>query len=543
MVWLTKARKPNEASPADGGRLEGLAAAMDAAGLGYWIYTPATGALQTSAGLRRIFGKAFPTTVVAEQLYRWFFADSDEEQTELMRWRAEAWRHAWSGKSMFNEEHLARRRDGAEVWVRSIVNSELDAEGRPVRVFGLCQDIDSTKRREIAGVAAGEQIAEESRHKTDFLATMSHEIRTPLNGVLGMAQLLARSELDERQSKCVQVIQSSGKAMLSMLNDALDLSKIEKGLIELCIEPLDLTALAQEVLDSARAHAEDKGLALRLDVEEGMGGPYLGDAQRIRQILANLTFNALKFTTSGSVAIALARSPANPDLVRLNIIDTGPGIAEAECAEIFERFRQTKSEATHGAGRGAGLGLAICSELATLMGGAVGVQSKVGVGSTFWADIQLSRPDERQDAEPQEDASGASPWDGEKEDEQVRILIAEDDPTNQKVFLGALEMSGYEIDIANDGVEAIEALERKRFDLVLMDINMPRMSGDEAIVQIRAADAPFKSVPIIVVTALTSRDARRQYCEMGANDYLAKPIDIEVLVKKVDSMVSALTQA
>ena len=536
MLAFTRERRTTSEKVIESGRLEGLSAAMDAAGIGYWIFSVATNALQASRGVEKIFGSSFSDTATLDELFRFFDDEDHAVGTAVAELRAAAWRDALAGKTLFDEEHLVHRADERPLWVRSIVSAEFGSDGKLSRIFGLCIDVDDRRRRELASVEAGERAAEESRFKTDFLATMSHEIRTPLNGVLGIAQLLERTRLDEQQSEFVESIRASGQAMLSLLNDALDLSKIEKGLVELVIAPVDLGALARETLESARGQAVEKGLTLEARIDPALDCCRLADASRVRQIIANLVFNALKFTERGSVTLELSASP-DGDGVRVSVADTGPGVPEDEQAKIFERFRQSSGEVALGGGRGTGLGLSICTELVRLMRGELGLRSKTGEGATFWADMPLPRAE----APPVQDAARSKTPEPRafEDDGSVRILVAEDDLTNQKVFSGALAPTGYDVVIVNNGLEAIEKIEAERFDLVLMDLNMPQMSGDEAIIKIRASEEHWRDVPIVVVSAVTHRDARRQFSEIGANDYLPKPIDIEALLKKMRNLLGA----
>lgn len=529
-----------DAKPAvETGRLDGLTSAMTAAGIGYWIYSAAAKTLQTSPGLEAIYGAAFPAETALDALFDQFCRDESGVGSAVSELRAASWAEALAGGAQFDEEHLIKRADGQSVWIRSIVSAERSADGAVQRIFGLSIDIDDQRRRELANAKAGEQIAEESRQKTDFLTTMSHEIRTPLNGVLGIAQLLERTELDPKQSGYVKSIRASGDAMLSLLNNALDLSKIEKGLVELTLAPTDLPALAQEIVDSARGQAVAKGLALEVRLDPALERWRLADGARLRQIIANLVFNALKFTDKGSVTVAL--TPAQTEgSVKISVVDTGPGVPEAEQADIFERFRQTKAEASRGGDRGTGLGLSICLELARLMGGQLGLQSKLGAGSTFWAELPLAPAPQAAESDANSAApAGAAGGRAFENEQTVRILIAEDDPTNRQVFEGALEPTGYQLVMVENGLEALEKIETERFDLILMDHNMPKMSGDEAILKIRASDEAWRDVPIIVVSALTHRDARKRFREVGANDYLPKPLEIDALLKKVTAIINA----
>ncbi len=362
-----------------------------------------------------------------------------------------------------------------------------------------------------------------SRAKSSFLAMASHEIRTPLNGVLGMAQALERDALSPQQRERVAVIRRSGEALLAVLNDVLDVSKIEAGGLELECAPFNLEALARTAHAGFGASAAEKGLAFDLRIEDSARGFFLGDEARVRQVLANLISNALKFTESGAVEVTVAGSSRG---VRLAVLDTGVGIAPDRAEQIFEKFVQADASTTRRFG-GTGLGLAICKELCTAMGGTIAVRSELGLGSLFTVDLSLAQspapaPAAEAPAEPlaQRAAVGA-----------MRVLAAEDNAMNQIVLRILLDQIGVETVIVDSGVEAVSAWETTDFNLILMDIQMPGMDGPTAARAIRDREAATTRprTPIVALTANAMTDQVESYAASGMDAVVAKPIDVAAL--------------
>jgi signal transduction histidine kinase/CheY-like chemotaxis protein len=378
--------------------------------------------------------------------------------------------------------------------------------------------------REAEALGAAVNAAEAaSRAKTSFLAMASHEIRTPLNGVLGMAQALERDNaLSPEQRERVAVIRHSGEALLHVLNDVLDVSKIEAGKLELDYAPFDLEALAWAAHAEFSPSAARKGLAFDLQVDDTACGFFMGDAGRVRQVLVNLISNALKFTEAGAVEVVVA----GPTLgVRLLVRDTGVGIAPSRVEQIFEKFVQADSSTTRRFG-GTGLGLAICKELCAAMGGTIAVESSLGTGSCFVVDLPLARCPAPAPANTAPLAVADS--DGLK---AMWVLAAEDNAVNQLVLRTLLDQIGVEAVIVESGAEAFSAWEASAFDLILMDIQMPEMDGPSAARAIRAREAATgrRRTPIIAVTANAMTDQIEAYAAAGMDGFVAKPIDVAAL--------------
>jgi signal transduction histidine kinase/CheY-like chemotaxis protein len=359
-----------------------------------------------------------------------------------------------------------------------------------------------------------------SRAKSSFLAMASHEIRTPLNGVLGMAQALERDDLSPQQRERVAVIRHSGEALLSVLNDVLDVSKIEAGKLELECAPFDLEALARTAHAAFTASAAKKGLTFDLHIEDSARGFFSGDAGRVRQVLVNLISNALKFTEAGAVEVALAGIAQG---VRLSVRDTGVGIAPSRVDQIFEKFVQGDSSTTRRFG-GTGLGLAICKDLCTAMGGTIAVKSEVDRGSFFVVELPLARCPAPHEATPAPAADGGAL-------KAMWVLAAEDNAVNQLVLRTLLAQIGVEAVMVESGAAVVSAWEATAFDLILMDIQMPEMDGPSAARAIRAREAATgrPRTPIIALSANAMTDQVESYAAAGMDGFVAKPIDVAAL--------------
>ena len=354
--------------------------------------------------------------------------------------------------------------------------------------------------------------------KSQFLANMSHEIRTPLNGVLGMAEVVAMGDLTPVQRQRVEVIRQSGQGLLSILNDVLDLSKIEAGKLDIVESDFDLATLTEGARQTFAGPAAEKSLALTVEVEPAALGIWRGDADRLRQILNNLLSNAVKFTAEGAVH---ARFSAVAGGLKLVVRDTGIGIPSSALPTLFDKFVQADATTTRRFG-GTGLGLAICRELALLMGGVVTVDSREGVGSAFTLQLPLKHG-RTVDAAPSAEGPARS--------RRLRLLVADDNPTNQKVLAALLTPLQPDLHMVDDGRQAVEAWRSGDYDAILMDIHMPVMDGVDATRQIRAEEAAAgrPRIPILAVTADAMSHQVAAFLAAGMDDHVAKPVELAKL--------------
>lgn len=374
---------------------------------------------------------------------------------------------------------------------------------------------------------AKEQAESANRTKTEFLATLSHELRTPLSVVLGFTQLLRSTELTAEQREFVALIDRSGNSLLQQINDLLDLSKIEAGRMDLEAIPFDLRTVCQEVVALLSPKAAEKQLSLGLDFALPTNTPLLGDPARVRQVLLNLADNALKFTEHGGVCIEVR--PQGEGGLRLSVIDTGIGIEPGTQPLLFSKFTQADSSTTRRYG-GTGLGLAISKRLVELMGGKIGVLSEPGKGSRFWFTLASSQASPIAPTAPEVETQVSAPLAVEAVvAAPLRVLVAEDDPTNQRVVSLFLQKLGCEVDWANNGREAVARFRAQTYDVVLMDCYMPEMDGFEATAEIRRAATSGKRVPIIALSASAMDEDRRKCVAAGMDEFMTKPIIVEQL--------------
>jgi signal transduction histidine kinase/ActR/RegA family two-component response regulator len=407
------------------------------------------------------------------------------------------------------------------------------------RKAGISIDITELAKRQKELDRAREIAEAASAAKTAFLANMSHEIRTPLNGVLGMAQALAQDGLAPTQKEKVDTLIESGRTLMTVVNDILDLSKIEAGKVEIAPVSLDIISGLQSTIELFRPKAMEKGLELSLTVDLDMPRMLRLDPVRTRQCLTNLLSNAIKFTEAGRVEVAARmRKCGDASVLELTVADTGIGMTEEQVGRLFSDFMQADDSTTRRFG-GTGLGLSITQRLARLMGGDVTVKSQPGRGSIFC--VLIAVEEVREIAGNVAGAAGAA---SAKVDlNGRRVLLADDNAINRKVAMMFMKPFGLEVVEATNGVEALAKLAAEPFDVVLMDIHMPVMDGIEAVKRIKACGAPWADIPIIALTANAMQGDKERYLALGMSFYVAKPIDQRELFTALNNAVQLKLRA
>jgi signal transduction histidine kinase/ActR/RegA family two-component response regulator len=438
-----------------------------------------------------------------------------------------------------SDDRVSRSRYNREKRARQEAERLLDDKSRELwevnqRILSQAEDLERTVEARTEALRHATELAEANNQaKTIFLASMSHEIRTPLNGVLGMAEALSDTQLTADQRDMVSTIVNSGSTLLSVLNDILDISKVEAGQLDIECIPVDVMALAQGTKELYALKAQEKGLVLDLEVTAPARCWVESDPTRLRQVAGNLISNAIKFTAKGSVKVCIDMQKIGPKLnLIIEVADTGQGISPDQMRDLFKPFQQLDSSVTRKFG-GTGLGLSISQQICELMNGSISVESRVGVGTVFTALVKVKKA-EAVHAETSQSVDAAR---AVLDSRVWRILVAEDNRTNQLVLTKLLKDIDLDLQIVADGQCAVSTYQTGSFDLILMDINMPKMGGIEAARKIRSyeQDSGSSNVAIIALTANSMKHQIDEYLSAGMSGHLAKPLRKADLIQALAS--------
>lgn len=516
--------------------------AIEVSGLGKWHWDMATDEIDWSERCHELLDLPVNTRITYSDFIRRAHPDDrDKIRSEI-------------NSCVENHSHYAAEfrvvwGDGTIHWMSVLGRISYNPDGQPGHLEGVMMDISKTKEVELALREAKDAAVSANRAKSTFLATMSHEIRTPLNGVLGMLEILSLTPLSREQLTTLEVVRQSGKSLQRLIDDILDLSKIDAEKLELYPEPVAVGTLITDVQALYDGMARSLGLELTCSVDTEISPALMIDSTRLKQVLNNLVSNALKFTKTGGISIDVKKlkEDEKTEWLQFRVTDTGIGISAELQARLFQPFTQAERSTSRHYG-GTGLGLTICRRLAELMDGSIELASEVGIGTTLTLTLPFEKADpanlsdlsmEHKTRELKDSTSQrrAAPTIEEAETEGTLVLIVDDHPTNRMVLLRQLNMLGYAAECAEDGVQGLDKWQSGRFGLILCDCNMPRMDGYEMTQSIRekeAASSEARRIPIIACTAnALSRDAERCLAA-GMDDYLPKPTEILHLLNKLN---------
>ena len=449
----------------------------------------------------------------------------------------------------FKGEFINNRKDGTPFWARNAISPVKDEFNNIVQFVSITEDITEQKDSEEALrkhrdhlqemiaeqtkdlLLSKEQAEKANKAKSVFLATMSHEIRTPMNAIIGMTELVQETALNETQSKHLNTVYSSARSLLNIINEILDLSKLESGKFELETIPFDIDEVAAQTVSELRHSAESKGLDIKIKVEDEIPSCVTGDPTRLRQVIINLLGNAIKFTDKGGVTINIARE--EDDHFHFSVCDTGIGIPADRIEHIFDSFTQVEASTTRKYG-GTGLGTTIAKEIVECMGGKIWIESIEGEGSEFHFTVKMpvavGVTDCRQFIAPAHDGGNLS--------RSLSILLVDDIAENIELATIRLEQGGHKITPARNGLEAVDAFKEGQFDLVLMDVHMPEMDGYDATKNIRAIESDDNRTPIIALSASVLLEDREKCIDVGMNGFVSKPINFDDLYSEVSRLIA-----
>ena len=494
---------------------ERLDLALDGSNAGLWDWDLTTDRAYYSPRWKAMIG--FRPEEIQDTVAEW---ESRVHPEDLPQTRERVRAHIGGENQVYENVHRLRHKDGQYVWILALGRALRDPSGRPYRMVGIHVDITEQRR-------AREQAESANRAKSEFLANMSHEIRTPMNGVLGMLQLLQDCGLKPDQAQYVSLAHQSASSLMEIIDDILDLSKLEAGRLETEALPFCPAAVLTAAAEVLRGRMESKGLSLEIVLAPDLPGMLMGDARRLHQIVTNLLSNALKFTERGSVHLEVGGKPLGEARfeLALSVRDTGIGITPEIQAKLFAPFYQADSTPTRLYG-GTGLGLAICHRMLEQMGGRIWVESELAQGACFRVRVPMALRDVGTLPAPDPESIAAPPQEPEPAPMPPRVLLVEDNLINQRVAGAMLDRLGISVAVAGDGERAVDIFGQGGIDMVLMDLQMPVMDGYEATRRLRELESKraWPRTPIIALTANTRDEDRNACFAAGMDDFIAKPI-------------------